>query len=78
MFTLQGLQMKTAAMMEQMRRDAIDHTFEQFKAADRHYYEICEGGEEVTRLIRELETLGANMEEVVDTDLNIRDEVFGI
>ena len=78
MITLQGLRMKTDAMMEQMRRDAIDHTFEQFKAAVRRYYETCEGGAEVTRLIRELETLGANMEKVVDTDLNIRDEVFGI
>ncbi len=78
MFTLQGLRMKTDAMMEEIRRRAIDDTFEKFKVATRHYYETCEGGREVERLIHELEELGANMEAVIDEDLSIRDEVFGL
>ena len=78
MITLQGLMMQTSAMMEQMRIDAIESTFEKFKTATRHYYETCEGGDEAVRLIHELEELGANMDVVFDTDLSIRDEVFGM
>ena len=78
MFTIQGMMMKTEYMMEQIRQNAIDHTVEQFKVAARHYYETCEGGAELTKLIKELEKLGANMDEVLDLDLSIRDEVFGM
>ena len=78
MFTLQGLRMKTEAMMEQMRRDAIDRTFEQFRAADRRYYETCVGGEEVTRLFHILEDFGVDTIAIVETDLEIREEVFGV
>ena len=65
-------------MMEQMRINAINDTFEKFKAADRRYYETSEGGSEVTKLIKELDELGANMEYVFEVDLQIRDEVFGL
>ena len=68
--------MKSEYMMEKIRQDAILETFEQFKKADEHYYRTSEGGAEVTRLIKELENLGANMEIVTDTDLEIRDKVF--
>lgn len=78
MRTLQGMRMKTEYMMEQMRIDAINDTFEKFKEVDRHYYKTSEGGEIVTKLFKELEELGANMEFVVETDLQIRDEVFGM
>lgn len=77
MLTFQGMRMKTEYMMEQIRRNAIDQTVEQFKAATRHYYETCEGGAEVTRLVKELEKLGANMDAVFDIDWDIREEVFG-
>lgn len=76
MRTLQGMRIKTDYMMEQMRINAINETFEKFKEVDRHYYETCEGGKEVTKLIKELEELGVNMEYVIDVDLQIRDEVF--
>ena len=76
MYTLSAMSMKTNWMIEQIRRNSIDATFEAFKKAARHYYETCEGGQEVTRLVHELEELGANMEVVIDTDLEIRDEVF--
>ena len=75
-FTIQGLRMKSEYMMEKIRQDAILETFEQFKKADEHYYRTSEGGAEVTRLIKELENLGANMEMVTDTDLEIRDKIF--
>lgn len=77
MLTLQGMREKTNYMMEQMRRNAIDSTLEKFKAADRHYYKTSCGGDEVTKLYKELESLGANMEYIVEIDLQIRDEVFG-
>ena len=75
MFTLQGLMMKSEAIMEQIRINAIEYTFEQFKVATRHYYETSEGGDIAVKLIHKLEELGANMEVVFDTDLDIRDEV---
>ena len=78
MFTIQSMIMKTEYMMEQIRMNAIDQVIEQFKTAARHYYETCEGGAEVTKLIKELESLGANMDAVVEIDLGIRDEVFGM
>ena len=77
MLTLQSMRMRTEYMLEQIRRDAIDATLEQFKAATRHYYETCEGGDKVTELYKELEKLGANMDAVFDIDWDIREEVFG-
>lgn len=78
MRTLQGMRMNVDYMMEQIRINAINDTFEKFKKADRNYYETSEGGSEVTRLIKELEALGANMEYVTEVDLEIRNEVFGL
>ena len=77
MFTIQGMRMKTAYMMEQIRRNAIDHTIEQFKTATRNYYKTCEGGDEVTRLIHELEDLGVDSDDIFEIDWSIREEVFG-
>ena len=78
MRTLQGMRMNVDYMMEQMRVNAINNTFEKFQKADRHYYETSEGGSEVTKLMKELEKLGANMEYVTEVDLQIRNEVFGL
>lgn len=76
--TLSTMVMRTNYMMETMRQRAIEDTLEQFKAADRHYYETCYGGKEVTRLIHELENLGVSDEYLNELDLSIRDEVFGL
>ena len=78
MRTFQEMRMNVEYMMEQMRIDAINDTFEKFKKADRYYYETSEGGSEVTKLIKELEALGANMEYITEVDLQIRDEVCGL
>ena len=77
MFTLQSLMMKTEAMMEQIQVNAIEDTFEKFKEASRRYYTQGYDNGEAVSLIKQLEQLGANMEVVFDTDLNIRDEVCG-
>lgn len=76
--TLSVMVLKTNYMMEAMRQRAIEDTFEKFKTATRHYYETCYGGDEVTKLTHELENLGVDPEILIDTDLNIRDEVFGL
>lgn len=78
MFTIQELMMRSEAIMEQIRIDAIEYTFEQFKEAARRYYTQGYDNGEAVALIKELEKLGANMEIVFDTDLSIRDEVCGI
>lgn len=78
MRTLQGMRMNVDYMMEQIRINSINDTFEKFKKADKHYYETSEGGSEVTKLIKELEELGANMEYITEVDLQIRNEVFGL
>lgn len=77
MMTLQAMRQRTNWMMEQMRRDAIDQTLEEWKEATRRYYQNgCDNGE-TTRLYKELERLGANMDALIDIDFEIRDEVFG-
>ena len=78
MRTFQEMQMNVDYMMEQIRINAINDTFEKFKKADRHYYETSEGGNEVTKLIKELEALGVNMEYITEVDLQIRDDVCGL
>ena len=78
MRTLQEMRMNVDYMMEQIRINAINDTFEKFKKADKHYYETSEGGSEVTKLIKELEELGANMEYIMEVDLQIRNEVCGL
>ena len=54
MRTLQGMRMNVDYMMEQIRINSINDTFEKFKKADKHYYETSDGGSEVTKLIKEL------------------------
>lgn len=78
MRTFQEMRMNVDYMMEQIRINAINDTFEKFKQADRHYYETSDGGDEVTKLFKELEGLGANMEYITEVDLEIRNEVFGL
>ena len=75
--TMSRMAMKTEWMMEQMRRDAIDSTFETFKKLIREYYingyDASEG--KLDETIRELERLGANMEAVLEAEFEIRDEL---
>lgn len=75
--TMSRMAMKTAWMMEEMRRNAIDTTFETYKRLIRDYYingyDASEG--ELDKTIRELERLGANMDVVLDTEFEIREEL---
>ena len=63
-------------MMEELRRQAINETFEQWKEATRKYYTQGYDSGETTKLYKELERLGANIDILFDTDLEIREEVF--
>ena len=75
--TMSRMAMKTAWMMEEMRRNAIDTTFETYKRLIRDYYingyDASEG--ELDKTIRELERLGANMDVLLDTEFEIREEL---
>lgn len=71
------IKMKTAYMIQVIRENAIAETYAAWERATRHYYKTCDGGDECTKLYHELEELGIDMEQVVDRDLEIRDEVFG-
>ena len=75
MITFQGLRMKTEAMMEQMRRNAIDYTIDQFKKAARTYYQQGYDNGETVKLVRELMDLGVDLEIISDIEFQIRDEV---
>lgn len=77
--TMSRMAMKTAWMMEKMRQDAINSTFETYKKLIRDYYingyDVTGG--ELDKTIRELEELGANMDVVLETEFQIREEVLG-
>lgn len=77
--TMSRMAMKTSWMMEEMRRNAINETFETYKKLIRDYYTngYDVTGGELDKTIRELEELGANMDVVLETEFQIRDEVFG-
>lgn len=77
MMTLSRMAMRTNYMIEQMRINAINETFEQWKEATRKYYEQGYDNGETTRLYKELERLGMDMDVVFDTDYEIREEIFG-
>lgn len=78
MITFQGMRKNVSQITEKIREDAIKETLEKFKEADRKYYQTCEGFQTVRELYGKLEQLGVDMEAVVDIDLHIRDEAFGL
>lgn len=76
MMTLSTMSLKTGWMIEQIRLQALQKTLSEYEAALRNYYRTCEGGDKCTKLYHELEELGADMEAVIDLDLEIRDEIW--
>lgn len=78
MVTFQGIRGNVSLITEKIREDAIKETLEKFKEADRKYYQTCENFQTVLELYRKLEQLGVDIDTVVDIDLHIRDEVFGL
>ena len=75
MLTFQAMREKTAYMMEEMRRSAVDVTVKQFKAAARRYYERGYDEGQTVRLIHELEELGVDPDVIFDMDWEIRSAV---
>ena len=78
MMNLQTMRMRTEYMMETMRQNAIMDTFEKWKNAVREYYTNGYDNGETTKYYKELESLGANMEVLIDEEFKIREEVLGI
>lgn len=74
MFTLQGLQMRTAYMMEAIRQNVIEETMKQFKAAAHHYYSVGYDSGELVKAIKDLEGLGVDMDEIIDIEFSIREQ----
>ena len=74
--TLSSMSLKTEWMIEQLRLQALQKTFNEYEEALRIYYRTCDGGDRCTKLYHELEELGADMEAVIDLDLEIRDEIW--
>lgn len=75
-WTLSAYAVRTNWMMEQIRENALRDTIEEFKVADRRYYETCENGKEVEKLISEMYALGMSVEDVCELDIEIRDFVM--
>lgn len=62
-------------MMEQMRLKAVGTTYRRFCEAAREYYQKGYDSGELAVLVRELYELGADPEELLETELDIREEV---
>ena len=73
MLTFQGMRMRTNYIMEQLRINAIDSTLKKFMSAAEAYYTNGYDNGETVKLIKELESLGANMDIVYDIDYDIRE-----
>lgn len=73
MFTLDTMKRRTAYMMEVLRRQAIDDTLEKWKQAVHSYYSLGYDNGDLTKYYKELESLGANMDALIDIDFEIRD-----
>jgi len=75
MLSFQGMRMRTARMMEIIHYQAVEETYQKWKAAVRNYYEHGYDYGETTKLYKELESLSVDMEKLFEEDLKIRDEV---
>ena len=74
--TLQGMRQRTEWMMQEIQRQAVEETYAKWEEAARKYYRQGYDDGESTRLYKELESLGADMEWLIERDLEIRDEVY--
>ena len=75
MMTLSAMSVRTAAMMEAIRMRAEADAWDRFDAAARNYYRQGYDSGELVAVIRELESYGADTEDILDRELAIREEV---
>ena len=75
MMTLQGMRMRTNMMLAIIHEQAVEETYRKWQAATRTYYEQGYDNGETTKLYKELEELGVDMEKLFDEDFRIREEV---
>ena len=75
MLTFQGMRMRTQMMMDIIHYQAVEETYRKWQAAVRNYYTQGYDNGETTKLYKELESLGVDMEKLFDEDFRIREEV---
>lgn len=75
MMTFQGMRMRTSLMLSIIHEQAVEETYLKWQAAVRNYYTQGYDNGETTKLYKELESLGADMEKLFDEDFRIRKEV---
>ena len=76
MMTLSAMRIKTEMMLEAIREQAIEETYRQWQDAVRNYYTKGYDNGETTKLYKELEALGADLDQLYDEDSKIREEVY--
>ena len=76
MITLSEMSLKTQYMMEQMRLQAIEDTFNKYREALKNYYTQGYDNGESVKYYKELEELGVEFEVLFETDMEIRDSVY--
>lgn len=76
MMTLSAMRIKTEMMLEAIREQAIEETYRQWQDAVRNYYTQGYDNGETTKLYKELEALGADLDQLYDEDSKIREEVY--
>lgn len=76
MMTLSAMRIKTEMMLEAIREQAIEETYRQWQDAVRNYYTQGYDNGETTKLYKELETLGADLDQLYDEDSKILEEVY--
>jgi hypothetical protein len=67
--------MRTNMMLAIIHEQTVEETYRKWKVAVRTYYEQGYDNGETTKLYKELEELGADMEKLFDEDFRIREEV---
>ena len=75
MMTFQGMRMRTDRMMAIIHYQAVEETYHKWQASVRNYYEQGYDYGETTKLYKELESLGVDMEKLFDEDFRIMEEV---
>lgn len=75
MYTLSKYAMRTNAIINAIYEDAFEETYRKWKKALRNYYTNGYDNGETTKLYKELEALGADMDELFDEEFAIRERV---
>jgi len=70
--------MKTEWMMQELQRQAIAETLPKWEEAIRTYYRQGYDNGESVKLYKDLESMGADPEDLINREFEIREEILGI